>query len=150
MLRTITKIYPKIVGFSNLVRLNSGQTNKIEEKTKEMVGLTREEYQQFQELVKANELKKQEEETKKLAIKNYKFSGDYWATACMGAISNGVLCVLMTVPYNNHQFIPIITGITGLGILGSFYPNLKIQAIALGFPVLVVIGGFWTMLIMDN
>jgi hypothetical protein len=150
MLHRITKIYPKSIGFSNLVRLNSSQISKIEEKTKEMVSLTKEEYQQFQELVKANELKIQEEETKKLAIKNYKFSGDYWATACMGAISNGVLCVLMTVPYNNHQFIPIISGITGLGILGSFYPNMKVQSLALGFPVLVVIGGFWTILIMDN
>lgn len=148
MLRRITKIYPKSIGFSNLVRLNSSQTGKIEEK-QEMVSLTKEEYQQFQELVKANELKKQEEETKKLTIKNYKFSGDYWATACLGAISNGVLCVLMTVPYSNHQFIPIITGITGLGILGSFYPNMKVQSLALGFPVLVVIGSFWTMLIMD-
>jgi len=148
MLRRITKIYPKSIRFSNLVRLNSSQTGKIEEK-QEMVSLTKEEYQQFQELVKANELKKQEEETKKLTIKNYKFSGDYWATACLGAISNGVLCVLMTVPYSNHQFIPIITGITGLGILGSFYPNMKVQSLALGFPVLVVIGSFWTMLIMD-
>ena len=57
MLRRITKIYPKSIGFSNLMRFKSSQTEKIEEKSKELVSLTKEESQNLKELAeKAEEL----------------------------------------------------------------------------------------------
>jgi hypothetical protein len=113
--------------------------HKEHNKEFEKVELSKEEYVKFKELMEENEKNKQVVSEEK----NYRFSSQYWITAGLGGTSNLVLYILTGIPYSNHEIVPVITAITSLGFLGSFYPKLQVQSWAIGGPLVAIMAGSW-------